>query len=50
MWLTELRMMFPDIKDSYEIEPMPEVWTHIDPVMEAETMMGDKRKVIKIAL
>lgn len=48
MWLTELRLMFPEIKDSYEVAPMPEGWTHIDPVIEAETMIGDTSKIIKI--
>lgn len=44
MWLTELRMMFPAIKDSYDVEPMPGGWTHIDPIIEAETMVGDSKQ------
>ena len=47
MWLTELRMMFPDIKDSYDIAPMPSGWTHIDPLIEAATMI-DPAKIITI--
>lgn len=48
MWLTELRMMFPEIKDSYEVAPMPEGWTHIDAMIELETMVSDPSKIIKI--
>lgn len=48
MWLTELRMMFPEIKDSYEIEPMPDGWTHIDAMIELETMVSDPSKIIKV--
>jgi hypothetical protein len=46
MWLTEIRMMFPALKDSYDVAPMPDGWTHLDPLIELETMMSDRSKVI----
>lgn len=42
-WLTQLRMIAPDIKDTYEIAPMPDGWTTIDPMIELESMVGKKR-------
>lgn len=47
MWLTELRMMFPELKENYQIEPMPEGWTTIDPMIELESMVS-KEKIIKV--
>jgi hypothetical protein len=48
MWLTELKMMFPEIQDSYDVSPMPEGWTTIDPMIELESMVG-KNKVIVVS-
>lgn len=48
MWLTELQMMFPAIKDSYQIAPISAgQWEHIDPVLEAGSMF-DPEKIITI--
>jgi hypothetical protein len=46
MWLTEIRMMFPEIKAAYDIAPLPDGWVHVDPIIEAETMVGDRSKII----
>jgi hypothetical protein len=47
MWLAELRLLFPVIKDSYDIAPLPDGWTTIDPLIELESMVG-KEKVITV--
>lgn len=47
MWLAELKMVFPEIKDSYEVVPLPEGWTTIDPMIELESMVG-KEKIITV--
>lgn len=39
MWLAELKMMFPEIKDTYEVSQMPDGWTSIDPVPELGSMV-----------
>lgn len=43
MWLAELKLMFPEIQDSYEVSPLPEGWTTIDPMIELESMVGKER-------
>ncbi|HTG95784.1 MAG TPA: hypothetical protein VL866_24500 [Pyrinomonadaceae bacterium] len=48
MWITELKMMFPDLKDHYDIVPLSEGWISMDPRIEAETIVGDRRKVITV--
>lgn len=48
MWLTEVKAMFPDLKDNYEIAPMPDGWTLMDPMIEAEAMIGDPSKIISV--
>lgn len=45
MWLAEIKMLFPEIKESYEVEPLPEGWTTIDPMIELESMVGKDRIV-----
>lgn len=46
-WLVLVRETVPELKDEYDIAPMPEGWTHIDPMIEAETMV-DPGKIIKV--
>jgi hypothetical protein len=48
MWLTELKMMFPEIKDNYDVSPLPEGWTSIDPMIELESRVG-KGRIITVA-
>lgn len=45
IWFAELKMMFPELKDEYDIAPMPDGWVSIDPLMELETMVGKERIV-----
>jgi hypothetical protein len=49
-WLVQLQMAFPNIKDEYDVEPLPEGWTTIDPMIELESMVGkDKIAVVRVA-
>lgn len=42
MWLTELKMLFPDIKDQYEVKQIPKVGHDvIDPIEELKTMRNE---------
>jgi hypothetical protein len=50
MWLAELKMMFPLIKESYDVAPMPDGWTHVDPVIGLRSMVGDETKIIKVEI
>lgn len=43
MWFAELKMVFPELKDEYDIAPMPAGWVSIDPMIELESMVGKER-------
>ena len=44
MWLTEMKMMFPDVKDEYEVGKIPEEnHKQINPMEELVAMVGDKQ-------
>lgn len=45
-WLTQIQMIAPEIKETYDVPRIAE-WTHINPVLEAQTMVG-KDKVIVV--
>lgn len=49
MWLTEIKMMFPEIKDSYEVPPMLDGWESIDPVLELGSMV-DPSKIVTVTV
>lgn len=42
-WLAQLKMIAPEIKDFYDVPPVPEGWTTIDPLIELESMVGKER-------
>lgn len=46
MWLTELRMMFPTIRENYEIESRTDAWLQLDPVKELAGMVGPDKVVV----
>lgn len=43
MWLTELRMMFPNIQREYEIESREDAWLSLDPIKELIGMVGENK-------
>lgn len=47
MWLAELKLLFPGLREFYDVAPMPEGWTTIDPLIEAESMFS-KDKIIAV--
>lgn len=49
MWLTELKMMFPAIKDEYAIESHSEAWLSKNPIEELADMIP-KEKIIAVVL
>lgn len=44
-WLNYIRLQVPDLKDSYDIAPLPDGWTTIDPVLELESVVGKERVI-----
>lgn len=40
MWITELRMMFPEIGKTFEVRSYADAWLSIDPIAELESMVG----------
>ncbi len=48
-WLTELRMMFPEIPQTFEVESHAAEWNQIDPIAELEGMIGEDH-VIAVAI
>ncbi len=49
MWLTELRMLFPDIKEQYEIDQIPrDDHDHKNPMDELIAMRGTDEGIIVI--
>lgn len=47
-WLTQIKTLSPELRDSWDIAPMPEGWTTIDPMIELESMVG-KEKIITVS-
>jgi len=47
MWLAEIKIMFPEIRETYDISSLPDGWTTIDPMIELESRVG-KDKIIVI--
>lgn len=45
-WLSHLKTRYPDIKETYDVTPMPGGWVHIDPLTEAESMIGRERMIV----
>lgn len=45
-WLKDLRSAFPELRETYDVAPMPEGWTTIDPMIELESMVGKKKIVV----
>lgn len=45
-WLKQVKMIEPDIKDGYEVSPMPEGWTTIDSLIEIESTVGKEKMIV----
>lgn len=49
MWLTEMKMMFPEIKDRYEVAKIqPESHERIDPISELRSMMREGAEIVPV--
>ena len=42
-WLNQIRMIAPELKDAYDVAPVPDGWTSIDPMIELESRIGKER-------
>lgn len=49
MWLAELKMLFPNLKDEYEIESHADAWLSMNSMEELENLVGPE-KVVTVAL
>ena len=44
-WLTEIKLNAPDLKNEYDIAPIPDGWVSIDPLLELESRVGKERVI-----